>query len=86
LRAARIRRAATAFAREGQAPGAVYPAPLEVVDQVRGAVLTGAQTSEGELDVESAITRASALTGNGGRHLLAASPGMDIHALASSVR
>jgi enoyl-CoA hydratase/carnithine racemase len=51
---------ATAFAREGQALGAVYPAPQEIVDQVRQAVQSGAQTREGELDLEGAITRASA--------------------------
>jgi enoyl-CoA hydratase/carnithine racemase len=49
---------AAAFAREGQALAAVYPAPEEIVDQVRRAVQAGAQSREGELDLEGAITRA----------------------------
>ncbi|MHB8691349.1 MAG: enoyl-CoA hydratase/isomerase family protein [Solirubrobacteraceae bacterium] len=49
---------AAAFAREGAALGAVYPAPDEIVDQVRRAVQAGAQSREGELDLEGAIARA----------------------------
>jgi enoyl-CoA hydratase/carnithine racemase len=49
---------AAAFSREGEALAAVYPAPQEIVDQVARAVRAGAQSREGELDLEGSITRA----------------------------
>jgi enoyl-CoA hydratase/carnithine racemase len=53
---------AAAFAREGQALAMVYPAPDETVEMVRRAVAAGAQSREGELDLEGAITRAGSHT------------------------
>ncbi|MEU8659036.1 enoyl-CoA hydratase/isomerase family protein [Actinoplanes philippinensis] len=49
---------AAAFAREGEALAAVYPAPDDVVARVGRAVRAGAQTFEGELDLENAVARA----------------------------
>jgi enoyl-CoA hydratase/carnithine racemase len=49
---------AAAFAREGEALAMVYPAPDETVELVRRAVAAGAQSREGELDLEGAIARA----------------------------
>jgi enoyl-CoA hydratase/carnithine racemase len=49
---------AAALAREGQALGAVYPAPEALVAKVARAVQAGAQTPDGELDLENAIARA----------------------------
>jgi enoyl-CoA hydratase/carnithine racemase len=53
---------AAGFARELAALGALYPAPDSIVEAVRRAVADGAQTREGELDLEGAIERASAAT------------------------
>ena len=53
---------AAGFARELAALGALYPAPDSIVEVVRGAVADGAQTREGELDLEGAIERADAPT------------------------
>ncbi len=47
-----------ALAREGEALVAVYPAPDEIVERVKRAVEAGAQSPEGELDLEGAIQRA----------------------------
>ncbi|MEU9348432.1 enoyl-CoA hydratase/isomerase family protein [Streptomyces sp. NPDC048278] len=42
---------------ESRALGAVYPAPDAVVERIRGAVVAGAQTREGELDLEASLDR-----------------------------
>ncbi|MFI1996902.1 enoyl-CoA hydratase/isomerase family protein [Actinoplanes sp. NPDC020271] len=47
-----------ALARESAALAAVYPAPDDVVARVGRAVRAGAQTFEGELDLENAVARA----------------------------
>ncbi|MEU7057797.1 hypothetical protein [Streptomyces sp. NPDC046197] len=42
---------------ECKALGAVYPAPDAVVERMRAAVEAGAQTREGELDLEASLDR-----------------------------
>ncbi|MDR7277242.1 enoyl-CoA hydratase/isomerase family protein [Catenuloplanes atrovinosus] len=49
---------AAALGREGAALAAVYPAPEEIVAKVARAVQAGAQSPDGELDLENAIARA----------------------------
>jgi enoyl-CoA hydratase/carnithine racemase len=51
---------AAGLAREGEVLGMVYPAPDEAVELVRRAVAAGAQSREGELDLEGSIARAAA--------------------------
>ncbi|MFF3861389.1 enoyl-CoA hydratase/isomerase family protein [Streptomyces sp. NPDC002209] len=42
---------------ESKALGGVYPAPVAVVERMRAAVAAGAQTREGELDLEASLDR-----------------------------
>ncbi|MFF1495099.1 enoyl-CoA hydratase/isomerase family protein [Streptomyces sp. NPDC058304] len=44
---------------ESKALGGVYPAPDSVVERMRAAVAAGAQTREGELDLEASLDRTS---------------------------
>ncbi|MER5459103.1 hypothetical protein ABT010_00105 [Streptomyces sp. NPDC002668] len=43
--------------KESKALAGVYPAPAAVVERMRAAVEAGAQTREGELDLEASLDR-----------------------------